>query len=199
MGTRLTDAKGFPGACIVHAGTHCSGLVRIREHKAITRAVYGRAARPRVCSVSSRACLYRGLGAAAQRRVAPLFTHRPCSLPSSQPRQPAEAELTLAQTAACQPRPATCLNLVPIPGARSSEQGALRRVVRVEPLQNLLPILPALLVGSQAAGAQAVAAGAGTGAGTAPAALMTDAASQLWKADVDGVRLLAAGCCFVTF
>ena len=68
----------------------------------------------------------------------------------------------------------------------------LRRVVRVEPLQNLLPILPALLVGSQAAGVQA---GAGTGAGTAPAALMTDAASQLWKADADGVHL-ARPCCF---
>lgn len=75
----------------------------------------------------------------------------------------------------------------------------LRRVVRVEPLQNQLPILPALLVGSQAAGVQAGAAGAGTGAGTAPAALMTDATSHLWKADADGERPLATGCCVCLF
>ena len=130
--------------------------------------------------------------------LVPPFPHWPCSLPLCRARQLAEAASTRVQTAACQPRPATCLNLVPSPG-RSTEQGVLRRVVRVEPLQNLLPILPALLVGSQAAGVQAGAGGVGTGAGTAPAALMTDTASHLWKADADGERLLAAGCCFCLF
>ncbi len=54
-------------------------------------------------------------------------------------------------------------------------------MVRVEPLQNLLPALPTLLV-PQSAGA----------AGTAPAALMADTKCQFWGQQCKGAPAVAA-------
>lgn len=56
-----------------------------------------------------------------------------------------------------------------------------RRVVCVEPLQNLLPLLPALLIPQTGPAALGAAS-----AGTAPAALMADTACDYWKHEGEG-------------